>query len=90
MRNRKNVNVYEKKPTKIDYAVMVLRNLISLTFVRQTCVLFAYYIINYVRGRRLAQIGRRCHISPTVLMRYPERIIIGNECLLNHNNVLQG
>ena len=52
-------------------------------------MLFAYYLINYIQGRRLAQIGQKCHISPTALLRYPTRIIIGNECLLNHNNVLQ-
>lgn len=89
MGNLKNDMVYEKKPTRIQYILIILRNLFSFTFIKQIFVLSAYYIINYVRGRRLAQIGRKCHISPTVLMRYPERIIIGDECLLNHNNILQ-
>jgi maltose O-acetyltransferase len=81
--------VYEKRMTKFQYLLISLRYLFSLTFVKLTCKLFAFYLINFVRGRHLARIGQRCHISPTVLMRYPERIIIGDDCLLNHNNVLQ-
>ena len=81
--------VYEIRPTRWQYFGIVLKTLFSFTFLKHVFVLMAFYLINYVRGRRLAHIGKGCHISPTVLMRYPERIIIGNECLLNHNNVLQ-
>ncbi|KKR03015.1 MAG: Transferase hexapeptide repeat containing protein [Candidatus Uhrbacteria bacterium GW2011_GWF2_39_13] len=81
--------VYEKKCSKLEYILMVVRNIFSIVFVKQSCILFAFYLINYIHGRRMAKIGKNCHISPTVLMRYPERIIIGNECLLNHNNILQ-
>ncbi len=83
------MKIHDVRATKYQYTLMVIRNLFSYTFLKHSCLLFAFYLINYVQGRRYACIGKRCHISPTVLMRYPERIIIGDECLLNHNNVLQ-
>ncbi|MCE5340991.1 MAG: acyltransferase [Planctomycetaceae bacterium] len=84
-----NKKIYEPATSKIKYSVMILRSIFSIVFIKQILILFAYYIFNYIRGCRIAKIGKRCHISPTVLMRYPERIIIGDDCLLNHNNVLQ-
>jgi maltose O-acetyltransferase len=81
--------IYESRLSKKMYALKVLRSMFSLTFIKHLSMLFAFYVFNYVRGRRLAHIGRKCHISQTVLMRYPERIFIGDNCLLNHNNILQ-
>lgn len=89
MNTKNSKYIIEDKPSKIVYFGMSLRSLFSICFVKQILVLFAFYLINYIRGRRLAQIGKKCHISPTALLRYPERIIVGDECLLNHNNVLQ-
>ena len=89
MSQTEKTKVTEQRNNRKQYLAMVFGSLFSFCFIKQISILFAFYIINYVRGRRLATIGSKCHISPTALMRYPERIFIGNECLLNHNNVLQ-
>jgi acetyltransferase-like isoleucine patch superfamily enzyme len=89
MPTNKLAKIYEVRPTRSQYFWMFARTIFSLYFIKEILMLFAFYVINYVRGRKLATIGKKCHISPTVLMRYPERIIIGDNCLLNHNNVLQ-
>ena len=81
--------VYFKKMSRMSYVVRILRNIFSVTFLWRTGFLFAYYIINYVHGYRLAHVGRNCKVHPTVLLRHSERIFIGDGCLLNHNNVLQ-
>jgi acetyltransferase-like isoleucine patch superfamily enzyme len=64
-------------------------SVISLTFFKQIFSLFAYYIVNYVTGRRKATVGKSSKIHPTVILRQGERITIGSNCLINHNNVLQ-
>ncbi len=88
--SKKNSNkVSGRKLKQWEYIPSVLRNIFSFSFIKCSVLLFAFYIFNYVRGQRLANIGKGCHISPTVLMRHPERIFIGNHCLLNHNNILQ-
>ena len=39
--------------------------------------------------KTLTKIGKSSKIHPTVVLRQPERITIGDNCLINHNNVLQ-
>jgi len=81
--------VHENKLNCWAYSAEIFRTIFTLSFIKHLFVLPAFYIFNYTRGQRLANIGKGCHISPTVLMRCPERIYIGDNCLLNHNNVLQ-
>jgi maltose O-acetyltransferase len=76
-------------PSKKDYLIQILRTLISLTFIKHIFSMFAYYIINYVRGQKIASIGKKTKVHPTVILRQSERIFIGENCLINHNNVLQ-
>lgn len=81
--------VNEVRLTRGQYTWEILKTVFSLTFVKHVAMLFAFYVFNYVRPRRLAHIGKCCHISPTALIRYPQNVYIGDHCLLNHNNILQ-
>jgi acetyltransferase-like isoleucine patch superfamily enzyme len=81
--------VHFDRPTKGQYLIQIIFAVFSLTFIKQVLYLFAYYVVNYVIGRRKAAIGKKSKIHPTVILRQGERIKIGCHCLINHNNVLQ-
>jgi acetyltransferase-like isoleucine patch superfamily enzyme len=78
-----------KRPTKGEYLLQILSALFSFTFIRQIFSLFAYYMVNYVVGRKKATIGKKSKVHPTVILRQGERITIGSHCLINHNNIFQ-
>jgi len=78
-----------ERPSKIKYTIYILRSVFSIEFIKHLAYLFVYFIINFTRGRCIAKIGVNTKLHPTVLMREAERIIIGDNCLINHNNVLQ-
>lgn len=44
--------------------------------------------MNYVYGRKRAKIGNS-DIHPTAIIREGEHVSIGDNCLINHNNVIQ-
>lgn len=50
--------------------------------------MYAYSLINNVRGRRLAKIGKS-NIHPTTIIREGQFVSIGDHCLINHNNLIQ-
>jgi acetyltransferase-like isoleucine patch superfamily enzyme len=77
------------RPSKIKYLFSIVATVFSLTFIKQCFSLFAYFIVNYVWGRKKASIGKGTKVHPTVIMRQSERIVIGKGSLINHNNVLQ-
>jgi maltose O-acetyltransferase len=77
------------RPSKIRYLREILGAIISPLFFKQIFHLFAYYIVDSVIGRKKANIGKHSKIHPTVILRQGERITIGSNCLINHNNVLQ-
>jgi maltose O-acetyltransferase len=77
------------RPSKVRYLGLVLITLFSITFYRHLLYLFTYFIINFSRGRKIVKVGKNSKIHPTVVLREAERIEIGHNCLLNHNNVLQ-
>ncbi len=52
--------------------------------------LYIYYIINFLYGKAHANIGEHTNIHPTVILREPHNIIIGNNCYFNHNTILNG
>lgn len=52
--------------------------------------LYSYYVINHVYGIKKAKIGKGTKIRPTVILREPENIIIGEYCGFNHNTILNG
>lgn len=77
------------RPNKVQYLKQIIISVFSFTFIKQVFSLFAYYVVNYISGRRNAKIGKNSKIHPTVIFRQGERIEIGSNCLINHNNVLQ-
>ncbi len=77
------------RPSKVSYLKDILLSLFSLSGVRYWLSLWAYVIVNMAVGRRKAKIGKHSKIHPTVILRQGERIEIGEDCLINHNNVLQ-
>ncbi len=87
MKKKKLNLVHYKKPNKLNYLVKFLFTLISTftNFIK----LFIYYYVNSIYGRSYASVGRKSNVHPTVVLRHPSNIIIGDNCLINHNNVLQ-
>ena len=47
-----------------------------------------YLLMHYVYGRKKAKIGNS-NIHPTVIIREGCNVSIGNNCLINHNNLIQ-
>lgn len=78
-----------KPPSKKKYFFAILVGVFSFTFIKHIFNLFAYYIVNYVVGRKKTTIGYKSKVHPTTILRQAERIFIGNYCLINHNNVFQ-
>ena len=75
------------RPSKFAYLKTIPGTLFYL--IRHFISLFGYYYVNFVLGRKHAKIGKNSKVHPTVILRQAERITIGENCLLNHNNVLQ-
>lgn len=86
MFNRKRYSY--RKPGIATRILQSVRALFSITFLKWTFSRFGYTLINYVRGRQLARIGKS-NIHPTAILREGENITIGDNCLINHNNLLQ-
>lgn len=87
---RENVKrVHYDHPSKSAY----LKTMLSLFFTgrmfKDLFSLWAYYSVNHSLGKRQAQIGKRTNIHATAVFRQGRNIIIGEDCLINHNNVLQ-
>lgn len=87
--SKKEYVVFDR-PSKKEYLLQIIITVFSFTFIKHLFSLYAYYIINYVRGKKIANIGKNTKVHPTVILRQAERIFIGENCLINHNNVLQG
>jgi maltose O-acetyltransferase len=86
---KKNYVIFNR-PSKKKYVIQIITTIISFTFVKHLFSLIAYYTINFVRGQKIASIGKKTKVHPTVILRQAERIFIGENCLINHNNILQG
>lgn len=85
----KREKIHYVHPGKIHYLVQILWSFISFRFFIEFLKLIAYYIVNYVVGRQKVSVGARTKLHPTVILREAERITIGHDCLINHNNVFQ-
>jgi acetyltransferase-like isoleucine patch superfamily enzyme len=77
------------RPNKKQYFSQIISAVFSLLFFKQIFSLFAYFTVNYIISRKNASIGKHSKVHPTVIFRQGERIKIGSNCLINHNNVLQ-
>lgn len=85
----KGVKVKFKRPSKLQYIKEIISFCFSFRGIKYWVSLWSYIIVNMGIGRKKANIGKNTKIHPTVLLRQAERISIGTNCLINHNNVLQ-
>lgn len=73
---------------KLARAGQVVSSFFSLTHLKWIFGLMGYGLIHYVRGRQLAKIGKSS-IHPTAIIREGEHVVIGYNCLINHNCLIQ-
>jgi len=78
-----------KRPSKAKYLMDILATIFTLKVFFHFFKLMAYYLVNYVVGYSKVKLGKKTKLHPTVILRQAERISIGENCLLNHNNILQ-
>ena len=78
-----------QKPSKIERVKEIIGTLISPTYWRWRINLFAYLVINMAKDRRYISVGKNSIIHPTTIIRYRQNVNIGDNCLINHNNLLQ-
>lgn len=83
----KNKKVTFERQSNINYIKSFPGTFLIL--IKHFFSLVSYYYVNFVLGRKRAKIGKNSKIHPTVILRQAERITIGENCLINHNNVLQ-
>ena len=77
-----------EKPSKLKRAGQALTTLFSFAYIRWVISMFAYHLIHNVRGRKIAMIGKS-NIHPTAIIREGEHVTIGDNCLINHNCLIQ-
>lgn len=85
----KGKKVKFSRQSKAGYLKDILATIFSVSGIKYWLSLWAYIIVNMAVGRRKAKIGKGSKVHPTVILRQGERIEIGENCLINHNNVLQ-
>lgn len=78
------------KHSKWYYLFQIILSIITLRFVVDYAKSFAFYQVNHTLGIREAKIGKGTKIHSTVVIREGERVEIGDNCMINHNNVIQG
>lgn len=83
------VRTHYVKPGKMERIKEILSTLFSLTYLKWQVQSWGYNLLNKVRGRRLAKIGKNTNIHPSVIIREGEYITIGDHCLINNNCVIQ-
>ena len=79
-----------KKTSNLRFILRILWYTISLIGLFYLIRLYAYFIINYVYGRRNATIGVCSNVHPSVIIREPYNVTIGKNCYFNHNTILHG
>lgn len=84
-----SIKVHYVKPKRTSYLKKVIYFLLTGKLFKDLAKLLAYYCVNHSIGMREAKIGVNTKIHETVILRQPKNIIIGDGCLINHNNVLQ-
>lgn len=82
--------VFENKPPKWVWIGKILWSVVSL---RAFIFLFkklAVQIVDSEIGHRNAKIGKNVRMSPTVIIREPQNVSIGDNCYFNHNTIMIG
>lgn len=87
--NQRYTKVVYEKPSKAHWIKEFLISFLNLSFFKGFIRLMGYYWVNCIASRRHVKVGRGSNIHPTVIFRQPERISIGSNCSINHNNVFQ-
>ena len=89
MKNSSLSKVSYNRPSKAVYIKQIIVLLLTGRALKDLLSLFSYYCINHSLGMRKATIGKNTKVHATVILRQSRNIIIGDNCLINHNNVLQ-
>lgn len=83
-----SVKVHYNRPSRLARVYQVLAAFFSITNIKWVLSMIAYHLIHNVRGRRIAKIGKS-NIHPTAIIREGEYVTIGDNCLINHNCLIQ-
>lgn len=78
------------KKTKLNYLFEIIFYTITLQGLIYICKFYAYFLINSFIGQSKAKIGKNSNVHPTVIIRQPNNVIIGNNCYFNHNTIICG
>ncbi len=84
------IKVSYQRHSKWYYLYQIVVSIVSLRFLIDFAKQFAFYQVNHSLGIRKAKIGKGTKIHASVIIREGERVEIGDGCLINHNNVIQG
>ena len=77
------------KPSRGERVKEIIYTLLSSTFWKWRLNLWAYQVINMASDRRYMKVGKNTNVHPTAIIRYGQNVKIGDNCLINHNNLLQ-
>lgn len=86
----KKIKVKYKKHNKSYYLIQLIKSIITLRLFKDILYYFTYNVVNHTIGKQNAKIGKNTKIHPTAFIRHGERVEIGENCFINHNNVIQG
>ena len=89
MKEEQFQKVHYEKPSKRLYIKRMLSLILTGRAFKDLFKLWSYHLINHSIGMRDAQIGKTSNVHATVILRQAKNIVIGEHCLINHNNVLQ-
>lgn len=78
-----------EKPSKSERVKEIVCTLLSPSYWKWRINLFVYHVINMASDRRYITVGKHTNIHPTTIIRYGKNVKIGDNCLINHNNLLQ-
>ena len=77
---------FKRKSKFIYFIGFVLNPITTLKWIFKA---ITYKYVNYIYPITIMTVGNKTKIHPTVILRQAERISIGSNCLINHNNVFQ-
>lgn len=78
------------RPPKLFYIRELLWSVITLRLFKDWIQRKLFFFVNHTLGLKQTRIGKNSKVHATVIIREGERVTIGEGCLINHNNVIQG
>ena len=78
-----------KKPSRLKYLLQIIGYLFNPLVIIEQCHRMGFVVINQSLPQRKFKKKSSVNIHPSAVLRHADRIVIGNHCLINHNNVLQ-